>query len=103
MYQYTTPTIILSINGIEFEHVSLFRITIHGKRNQLLKLVSGDSDNVDAEQNTVSIVLTQEEMASLGKGYGAIQVRIVTTENDVFATNKEKILVDSVFDEVVVE
>lgn len=102
MYQYTTPTLIIILNGIDFAHVDSFRIAINGKKNKILKIISGDDSAVDAENSTIRITLTQEESASLGKGYSEVQARIVTDDDEVFATNKVKTLIDSVYDEVVV-
>ena len=103
MYQYTTEKITLTINGIDFSQVATFRVAIKGKDTTLpIKTISASSSSVDATKHTVTVPLTQNETASLGKGYAVVQVRIVTTDGDVFATNKVKDLVDNVLDEVVV-
>jgi len=102
MYQYTTEAMILVIEGIDFADVDSFRVKIRGTRGEILKTISASSSVVDAEENTVKVALTQEETASLGRGYSQVQVRIITDDSDVLATNKVKTKVDSVLDEVVI-
>lgn len=100
MYQYTTETIIIGIEGIDFADVEEFRVKMRGVKGELLKIV--DADDADTEDSTIRVALTQEETASLGKGFMQMQVRVVTTDGDVYASNKEKVKVDSVLDEVVI-
>ncbi len=102
MYQYTTPTLIITVNGIDFSHVATFRVTIQGKNNKILKIIDVNDSLVNASDQTVRVFLTQEETASLGKGYSEVQLRIITQDDEVFATNKAKTKVDNVYDEVVV-
>ena len=102
MYQYTTEPLVLIISGIEFHNVSKFRVAIRGKYNELIKIIDVTDSEVDADTNTLRIPLTQQETASLGKGLSQVQVRIITTDDEVYASNKERVKVDSVLDEVVV-
>lgn len=102
MYQYTTPTLIIFVNGIDFSHVDTFRVAIRGRKGELLKTISADSESVNADDCTIRIGLTQEESGSLGKGFSQVQVRVISDEDEVYATNKAKLEIDSVLDEVVV-
>ncbi len=103
MYQYTTPTITLHLDGIDFSDVASFRVAIESCDLELLKVIDADDPAIDADEQTVTIALTQEETAGLGKGYAVFQVRVVLDDGNVFATNKVRRGIDSVLDEVVVE
>lgn len=102
MYQYTTETLTVIVEGIDFEYVQSFRVKIRGTKGELLKTISASSADVDAEHLTVDVPLTQEETASLGRGFAQVQVRLVTDDGDVLASNKVKHEVNSVLDEVVI-
>lgn len=102
MYRYTTPTLPITIEDLDFEDVSLFRVAIEQGSVEMLKIVNIDDPSVDAEHKTIYIPLTQEETASFKNGMAQVQVRIVFNGGAVQATRKAKLSVNDVLDEVIV-
>lgn len=102
MYRYTTPTLPITIADIDFADVQLFRVAIEQGATELLKIVNADDASVDTETNTIYVPLTQEETASFKKGISEVQVRVKFNSGAVLATNKAKVSVNDVLDEVII-
>lgn len=102
MYRYTTPTLPVTIDGIDFDDVILFRIAIEQGNVEMLKVVNADDPNVDAQHNTIYVPLTQEETATFHDGTVAIQARVKFDNGHVLATNKVSLSVKDVLDEVII-
>lgn len=102
MYRYTTPTLPVTIEDLDFTNVSTFRIAIEQGKVEMLKIVDIGSASVDAENRTIYVPLTQEETAAFKEGMVEVQVRIVFTSGAVQATKKVKLSVYDVLDEVIV-
>lgn len=102
MYRYTTPTIPITIDDIDFSEVNYFRIKIREQNTEMLFVVPATDSSVDAEHKTIYLSLTQEQTAKLKKGDAYLQVRIVYTGGSVQATPKARISVEDVLDEVIV-
>lgn len=102
MYRYTTPTLPITIEDIEFADVQTFRIAIEQGSTEILKEISATDSSVDFGTNTINVRLTQEETASLREGKVEVQARIVFTSGDIQATKKAKVSVHDVLDEVIV-
>lgn len=100
MYRYTTPTLPIKIEGIDYETVDLIRIAIEQKGIEMLKEVTPEA--VDPETSTIYIPLTQEETAALSTGFAEVQARIKFNSGAVLATNKVKLSVNDVLDEVII-
>lgn len=103
MYRYTTPTLPITIEDIDFSLVDNFRIAIEqgGKEDTLFIVPAGDSA-VDAENKTIYLSLTQEQTAWFDDGPARLQVRIVFNNGNVSATPKAQIDINDVIDEVIV-
>lgn len=102
MYRYTTPTIPITIEDIDFSEVDNFRVKIKDEKTELLFVVPADDESVDAENNTFYVSLTQQQTAQLKKGHAWLQVRVVYSGGSVQATPKAVISVNDVLDEVIV-
>ena len=102
MYRYTTPTIPITINNIDFGTVDLFRVAIKSGRVNDLFIIPADDPRVDAEAKTITVELTQEQTAALSDGYAKLQVRIRYSNGRVQATPIVKINVQDVLDEVII-
>lgn len=102
MYRYTTPSLTLKLEGLDFDEVLLFRVAIEQKNIELLKVVEVSDPGVDAENSTIVVSLTQEETAQFKESPVEIQVRIKLTNGKVLATNKVKRMVSGVLDEVII-
>lgn len=102
MHRYTTPTIPVTIDDVDFTTVDVFRIAVENKETELLFVVPADDARVDAQNHTINIELTQEETASFKEGYVLVQARIKYTNGNVQATNMAKLSVADVLDEVII-
>lgn len=108
MYQYTTPTLPLTIKDVDFSQVNLFRVAIEqGDPDQqdgleMLKIIQANDPIVDAEHKTIMLPLTQQETASFEEGTARVQVRIKFTGGAVLATNKATISINDVIDKVII-
>lgn len=100
MYTYTTPTITCTLEGVEWSQVDYVRIAVESKKFELVRVVP--VSDIDTETGETSIVLTQEETASLGKGQVAIQARVRYADGTVQATNKVLRDMNEVLDKVVI-
>lgn len=101
MYRYTTPTLPITIEDVDFSLVDNFRIAIKSKTEQLYIIPASD-ERVDTENNTINLALTQEQTAELEEGFARLQVRIVYASGAVQATPIVSVTVKDVIDEVIV-
>lgn len=102
MYRYTTPTLPVTISGIDFNDVDKFRISIEQNNVELLKIVAANDPAVDAQHKTIYVPLTQEETSGFGAGTVAVQARVVFTNGSILATEKATLSVKDVLDEVII-
>lgn len=102
MYRYTTPTLPITIDGVNFADVDYFRIAIEKGNTELLYVINANDERVDAQHNTINLALTQEESALFSEGYAQIQARIRYTSGSVQATNIGSVSVKDVLDEVII-
>lgn len=103
MYRYTTPTLPITIDDVDFSAVSKFRIAIEqDKHDDMLFVVDATDSSVDAEHKTIYLELTQEQTALFSEGFAKLQVRIVYANGSVQATKKARITINDVIDEVIV-
>lgn len=100
MYTYTTPTITCTLTGVDFASVDYVRIAIKGKNSSIIRSIP--IADIDTEEGTAVVELTQEETAELGAGQVAIQGRIHYTDGSVQATNKVIKSMSEVIDKVVI-
>jgi len=103
MYRYTTPTLPITIDDVDFSLVDNFRIAIEqkGKEDKLF-IVSASDPIVDAQHKTIYLSLTQEQTVDFSEGEAKLQVRIVYSNHKVQATRKARITINDVIDEVIV-
>ena len=100
MYTYTTPTITCTLTGVDFASVDYVRIAMKGKNSSIIRSIP--IADIDTEEGTAVIELTQEETAQLGTGQIAIQGRIHYADGSVQATNKVLKTLNEVIDKVVI-
>lgn len=100
MYTYTTPTITCTLTGVDFASVDYVRIAIKGKNSSIIRVIP--VADIDTEEGTAVVELTQEETTELGAGQVAIQGRIHYTDGSVQATNKVLKTMSEVLDKVVI-
>lgn len=100
MYTYTTPTITCTLSEVDFTNVDYVRIAIKGKRGYILRQIP--IADINTEDGTALVELTQEETAQLDDGQVIIQARIHYTDGTVQATNKVIRQMNDVLDKVVI-
>lgn len=86
MYRGTTPTLTFRIKdeNIDFDKFEQIWITIKGRNNEITKDI--DSVEIDAENRTLSIELTQEETLSFNTIDVQVQMRVLDTDGRAFAS-----------------
>lgn len=102
MYRYTTPTIPITIEDLDFADIARFRVAIEQGTLEMLKIIEVSSTSVDAEHRTIYVPLTQEETASFKDGTAMVQVRVVFNSGAVQATKQAPLTVRDVLDEVII-
>lgn len=102
MYRYTTPTLPITLSGIDFSDVIVFRIKIKQGSLELLKEIQAGDPNIDAQNNKIYVPLTQEETASFKGGPVKIQARVKFNNNAVMASNMVSHNMNDVLDEVII-
>ena len=102
MYRYTTPTIPITIEDLDFADIARFRVAIEQGTLEMLKIIEVSSTSVDAEHRTIYVPLTQEETASFKDGTAMVQVRVVFNSGAVQATKQALLTVRDVLDEVII-
>lgn len=103
MYRYTTPILPITLSGIDFSEVSVFRVKMkQGSVMELLKEISVGDPHIDSENHKIYVPLTQEETASFVKGTVDLQIRMKLSNGDVCATNEVVLPVKNVLDEVII-
>lgn len=102
MYQYTTPTLTLTLADVDFSEVTEFRVAIENKGQELLKVVPVSDSSVSSTDHSITLHLTQEETAAFSLGGVVVQVRVIFTDGTVLATDKKRFEMKSVLDEVIV-
>ena len=103
MYRFTTPTLPITIEDVDFGNVSKFRIAIEQNDKEIfLFIVDVNDPIVEAENNKIYLELTQEQTASLKEGYSKLQIRFVFTTGKVLATPEATVTINDVIDEVIV-
>ena len=100
MYRYTTPKITLTISGIDFSEVSLFRVAFEKCNYRLVKDILPSDEGVNPDTNTIQLELTQKETADMSPGTVNIQVRIKFNNGRVAATDMIPRSIKDVIDEV---
>lgn len=100
MYTYTTPTVTCTLTGVDFTNVDYIRIAIKGKGSSIVREVA--IDDIDTEEGSAAIELTQDETAAIGTGQIAIQARVHYEDGTVQATNKVVGQMKDVIDKVVI-
>lgn len=86
MVQGTTPTLAFEVTGYTFSGDTVY---VYIKQLSTMITKSGDDVDVavDGENSTVSVVLTQQETLSLEPGTAETQIRAITSDGVVVASD----------------
>lgn len=101
MRRGTTPTIWVSL-PFDLEEIEEIWLTVSQRSREILTKSKEDM-HVEDDVRRVSWKLTQKETLRLEEGCKAlIQVRVLTTNGEAFATNEARVPVDGILKEGVI-
>ena len=98
MYRGTTPTMVLTIEGISEIDISKLYLSLRQFGNTIEKTL----EDVKLVGNVLYCTLTQEETLSLFEGKVELQIRIKSKSNVAYATNKIQVDVQDILKEGVI-
>ena len=98
MYRGTTPTIVLTIEGISEIDINKLYLSLRQFGNTIEKTL----EDVKIVGNVLYCTLTQEETLSLFEGKVELQIRIKSKSNVAYATNKIQVDVQDILKEGVI-
>jgi hypothetical protein len=85
MYLGTTPTISIKVNEeLELDNIKQIWFTISSNTHKITKTI--DDVFLDDEEKTISITLSQEETLLFSAGYVYVQIRVLTKNDEAYAT-----------------
>lgn len=98
MYRGTTPTIVLTIEGLSEINIDQLYLSLKQFGNTIDKTL----EDVKLVGNVLYCTLTQEETLSLFEGKVELQIRIKSKSNVAYATNKIQVDVQDILKEGVI-
>ena len=98
MYRGTTPTMVLTVEGISEIDISQLYLSLKQFGNTIEKTL----EDVKLVGNVLYCTLTQEETLSLFEGKVELQIRIKSKSNVAYATNKIQVDVQDILKEGVI-
>lgn len=97
MKRGTTPTISISVEGVELSYLKDIYISVKQDNNIITK--TGENITIDNDSGTIGVYLTQDETLSFRPGYVFIQLRATTTGGNVIASDVQQISIDEILQE----
>lgn len=82
MRQGTTPTLIIHTSGIELKKLTSLYLTIEQNGTTLTKRM----EDLEIEENTVAVTLSQKETLQFTPGRYQVQIRAITDEGVAIAS-----------------
>nr|DAE51162.1 MAG TPA: hypothetical protein [Caudoviricetes sp.] len=98
MYRGTTPTMVLTVEGISEIDIDKLYLSLRQFGNTIEKTL----EDVKLVGNVLYCTLTQEETLSLFEGKVELQIRIKSKSNVAYATNKIQVDVQDILKEGVI-
>nr|DAT65593.1 MAG TPA: hypothetical protein [Caudoviricetes sp.] len=98
MYRGTTPTMVLTVEGISEIDINKLYLSLRQFGNTIEKTL----EDVKLVGNVLYCTLTQEETLSLFEGKVELQIRIKSKSNVAYATNKIQVDVKDILKEGVI-
>jgi len=98
MRRGTTPTIVISIKGIEMSDIAEWYVTVAQDNVQITK----SNAELEIEDNLIKMPLTQLETMQFKSGEVSVQIRAKTTEDLLIASGIKTIDIDRIlYNEVI--
>lgn len=89
MKRGTTPTLEIAVVGVKVTDLSSIYVTL--KQDDLIITKSNEDIQVNEENNSLGVSLSQKETLFFRPGFVYLQMRAVTSGGNVIATDVQKI------------
>lgn len=99
MIRGTTPKLTLTVQNADFSNLKNLYITFQQKDLVITK----GKDDVDIDENVITVPFTQEETLSFSKGVVDVQIRFTTDSDEALATTKTQFSVSDILRDGVIE
>lgn len=100
MYRGTTPTLHLTLSGIQVDTLKELYLTFHQKSGEWT--LRNDRMEFDTENNKIKVKLTERETLTFNNEPVSIQLRATTLDGNVIATSKYSVSVNDVYYEEII-
>lgn len=98
MRRGTTPTLIISVTGIDMTDIATWYVTVAQDSMQITK----SNEDLEIEDNVIKMPLTQAETMKFKQGEVSVQIRARTNEDIVIASGIKTIDIDRIlYNEVI--
>jgi len=88
MKRGTTPTLEIAVDGVKVKDLSNIYVTF--KQDDLIITKSGEDIQVNEENNSLGVSLSQKETLLFRPGFVYLQMRAVTSGGNAIATDVQK-------------
>lgn len=89
MKRGTTPTLEIAVDGVKVTDLTSIYVTF--KQDDLIITKSGEGIQVNEEDNSLGVSLSQKETLFFRPGFVYLQMRAVTNGGNAIATDVQKI------------
>lgn len=102
MRRGTTPTLTITVTGMDVTDLKTIKVTFKQGNIELTKAT--DDVTIDAENNAISVPLTQEDTLKFGSGAVNVQIRglladgVTAIASAIKSFSMDKILMDGVIE-----
>lgn len=102
MRRGTTPTLTITVTGMDVTDLKTIKVTFKQGNIELTKAT--DDVTIDAENNAISVPLTQEDTLKFGSGAVNVQIRglladgVTAIASGIKSFSMDKILLDGVIE-----
>lgn len=96
MKRGTTPTLQITVTGIDVQYLTSIFLTLKQKKVEITKRETDIVKVYDETNNRLDVQLTQKETLSLEDGMVNIQLRAITSQGKAIASNIRTIPVDHI-------
>lgn len=102
MRRGTTPTLTITVTGLNVDDLKTIKVTFDQKGTQITKETKDVT--VDIENNAISIPFSQEDTLAFGEGYVNVQIRGLLADGvTAIASKVKQISMDKILLEGVIE
>lgn len=99
MRRGTTPTLKIKVNGISLSELKNIYITL----KQYNKVLTKTNNDLQMDEDIISVLLSQEETLMFGSGQVSVQIRATTVTGLAVASNIQSAPMNDILQEGVIE